>query len=161
MAKDKSSPDKSSPVSQITPALVLLIVASSLIKDPIQKYSANYDDMLTKTEPPLYSQFLVPTHIRLKHFRSALHNDNPGNLHLCKLLHPNSTDPKNTAQYCTSDDKQWLHHSTRSYIHDEIFDEKKSYQQYVQLHKLGVSPFHRVMILSGCYGNYRDDRHPA
>ena len=152
------------PVSQTTLALALVIVAWCLFKDPIQMYSVPHQDIGTKTiydgKTHIHAQFLVPTHIRLKNFWSILANDMTGPTTLCKLLHPNAThDTTASKQHCTGKDKKW-EKDTRSYIEEEVFDvlneedEKIKFDKYVELSALGVTPFHRVMILSGCYGHY-------
>ena len=78
------------------------------------------------------------------------------------MIHTGSPKVKDKEHPCDSDQKHWFKTSTYNYITDEVFknaDDDRDEAQIASSLDTNISPLHKAMLLSGCYGNYHKIRH--
>ena len=156
------------PIGQFVLVLSLVLLSFIIWGDPVDKFSMDYADWRHKNETghfkntyTVHAQSLIPTRVHLSHF-SRLFQKPQTSEGLCRLMHngqkkADGSYPCSKANTAAGEQKDWFKTSTYNYITDEVFVNAKDgkSRQYTN-----ISPLHKAMLLSGCYGNYHNIRHP-
>ena len=161
------------PVGQFVLVLSLGLLSFIILGDPVDKFSMDYADWRNETEPDngkwfyrMHVQSLIPTRVHISHF-SRLFQKPQTSVGLCGLMHSASSADEDAKHPCSENKHTWFKSNTYKYITDEVF--KNAQDSFVAKDKpeseimssldTNISPLHKAMLLSGCYGNYHHIRH--
>jgi len=155
------------PVGQFVLVFSLGLLSFIILVDPVDKFSMDYADWRndTETEKGLWFyrthvQSLIPTRVHISHF-SRLFQKPQTSVGLCMLMHSASSVDEDETHPCSDESKHpWFKTNTYKYITDEVFVEPDATEsEIISSLDTNISPLHKAMLLSGCYGNYHHIRH--
>ena len=160
------------PIGQFVMVLSLVLLSFIILGDPVEKFSLDYADWRHENETNkgqyfyrVHVQSLIPTRVHLSHF-SRIFQKSQTSAGLCHLIHTASArdgdnnHPCDEDKHADFDQEHWFKTKTYKYITDQVFKNADTDEISASSLNTNISPLHKAMLLSGCYGNYHDIRNP-